>query len=78
MKIVFNEFAVEELNDAIDYYDLELPGLGNLFKEELQKSLHRIVEYPTSEINIFKSQTSDLIFHIKYNKKALKLNPGLL
>lgn len=26
MKIIFNELALEELKDAIDYYNLELPG----------------------------------------------------
>ena len=48
MKIIFNELALYEFEDAIDYYNLELPGLGDVFKEEIKKSIHRIHEYPTS------------------------------
>lgn len=48
MKMIFNELARDELKDAIDFYNLELPGLGNIFKKEIKKSIHRIVEYPSA------------------------------
>ena len=48
MEIIFNELARDELKDAIDFYNLELPGLGNIFKEEIKKSIHRILEYPSA------------------------------
>lgn len=35
-----------ELQDAIAFYELELPGLGKQFKEEVRKSISRLVTYP--------------------------------
>lgn len=48
MNIVFNELARDELNDTINFYNLELSGLGQKFKEEIKKALKRIVENPTA------------------------------
>ncbi len=48
MIIIFNELARDELKDATDFYNLELPGLGNTFKKEVKKSLQRILEYPSA------------------------------
>jgi hypothetical protein len=33
MKVIFNELAKFELEDAIEYYEVEHPGLGKRFKE---------------------------------------------
>lgn len=46
MRIVFSKFARQELNDAILYYDIQYPGLGKRFKEEVKKAALRISEYP--------------------------------
>jgi len=54
MTIIFNELALNEFIDAIDFYDLELPGLGNVFKNEIEKSVRRIYEYPTAWPNLTK------------------------
>jgi len=48
MQIIFNELAKDELNEAVDFYNFELPGSGNSFKEEIKKSINRILEYPTA------------------------------
>ena len=48
MRIIFNELARDELNDAVDFYNLELSELGNNFKEEMKKSINRIINYPTA------------------------------
>ena len=45
-KIEFLPTALLELNDAIEYYDLELPGLGTKFKEEVRTSLKRVSVFP--------------------------------
>lgn len=37
MKIVFSKYAKLELEDAIHFYELEFPGLGKRFKEEVKK-----------------------------------------
>ena len=46
MKIIFDKLAQRELQDAIEYYELEVPGLGPLFREEVKRGLRRIREYP--------------------------------
>ena len=48
MKVIFNELARDELNDTVDFYNLEFSGLGNNFKELIKKSINRIVEYPSA------------------------------
>ena len=46
MEVIFNELALKEFNDAIAYYELEVSGLGETFKEEIKKSIKRIIVYP--------------------------------
>ena len=46
MKTVFDKLAHLELEDASEYYELEVPGLGALFREEVKRGLRRIREYP--------------------------------
>ncbi|GBD88766.1 plasmid stabilization system protein [bacterium BMS3Abin03] len=46
MKVIFTNLAQKELNDAAAYYELEYPGLGKRFKEEIKKSIQRITEHP--------------------------------
>lgn len=43
MRVVFTTFARLELQDAIAFYELELPGLGRQFKEEIRKAILRVV-----------------------------------
>ena len=46
MKIVFDKLAQLELDDALEYYELEAPGLGKRFKVEVKSGIRRIHEYP--------------------------------
>ncbi len=46
MKINFLEIAQIELDDAIEYYNYELPGLGDAFLTEALNALDRIGEFP--------------------------------
>ncbi|CAN5325983.1 hypothetical protein BH23BAC3_BH23BAC3_29580 [soil metagenome] len=48
MYVKFSKYAVLELDDAVEYYNQELPGLGNRFKQHVRDSAQRILEYPTS------------------------------
>jgi hypothetical protein len=34
--IILNEFAVEELNDAVEFYNLQVDGLGSRFKDDIK------------------------------------------
>jgi hypothetical protein len=46
MKINFLKIAQIELDDAIEYYNYELPGLGDAFLTEVLNALDRIGEFP--------------------------------
>jgi hypothetical protein len=42
MKINFLEIAQIELDEAVKYYNYEVPGLGNAFLTEVLNALDRI------------------------------------
>ncbi|HET6527487.1 MAG TPA: type II toxin-antitoxin system RelE/ParE family toxin [Balneolaceae bacterium] len=46
MKVVFSKVAKQELDDAVYYYELEFKGLGKRFREEVRKSIVRIIDFP--------------------------------
>jgi len=39
MKVIFDELAILELDDASEFYELETPGLGARFREEVKKGI---------------------------------------
>ena len=41
-----HDAADVELNEAADYYDLESPGLGEVFLKDIEKGFRRIREHP--------------------------------
>ena len=42
----FHELADSELTDAARYYELETPGLGHAFLNEVERCLRLIAEHP--------------------------------
>ena len=46
LNVIFDKLAQLELDDASEYYELEVPGLGARFREEVKKGIRRICEYP--------------------------------
>jgi plasmid stabilization system protein ParE len=46
MRVIFSENAMQELHDAINYHDIERPGLGTELGEEIERMLLRIGEHP--------------------------------
>ncbi len=44
--ISIHEMAENELNDDADFYDLESPGLGETFINEIQKAIDLIARFP--------------------------------
>jgi hypothetical protein len=42
----FHRLADRELNEAAQYYDLESPGLGSSFLEEVDRCLQSIQDHP--------------------------------
>ncbi len=48
MNVLFNELALIEFRDAVEFYELEQTGLGKQFEEEIKRSLRRIKRYPAA------------------------------
>lgn len=46
MQIEFIEPAIIELDDAIEYYELQLTGLGNKFLSDLLETIELISKFP--------------------------------
>jgi plasmid stabilization system protein ParE len=46
MNVIFDILARLELDDATEYYDLEQPGLGKRFRNEVKQGIRRIRDYP--------------------------------
>ncbi|HYG62779.1 MAG TPA: type II toxin-antitoxin system RelE/ParE family toxin [Thermoanaerobaculia bacterium] len=40
--------AKKELDEAVDYYDAESPGLGRAFVSEIEDAFEQILDYPES------------------------------
>lgn len=46
MKVLFSEFARQELDDAVNYLEMEFEGLGDSFKNEVRLAAERIRKHP--------------------------------
>jgi plasmid stabilization system protein ParE len=44
--ISIHEVAEAEINEAADFYDIESPGLGSAFIDEIQRAIKSISEFP--------------------------------
>ncbi len=56
MKIEFLEPAQQELDEAIEYYNAQVVGLGNQFLDEVVNTLQRIADYP-EDWQVFSEKT---------------------
>ena len=48
MKIEFLPEAKYEIDDAVDFYELQVAGLGNTFKDIAKSTIKRIATFPTA------------------------------
>ena len=46
MEVHFTEPASIELDDAIQFYELQLPGLGKKFFNEIEETMELILHFP--------------------------------
>ena len=67
MKIIFSEFAVKELKDSIDYYELEFHGLGQKFKDEILTAINRIKKFPQAWTKVTKEIRKYTLHNFPYN-----------
>lgn len=46
LRFSIHEMAEAEINEAADFYDLEDPGLGSVFIDELERGIESIYQFP--------------------------------
>lgn len=46
--VSIHETAEAEINEAADFYDLENPGLGAVFVDDIQRAIEHIARFPES------------------------------
>jgi toxin ParE2 len=77
MRINFLQIAQIELDDAIDYYNYEIPGLGDAFLTEVLNALDRIGEFPEAwhpcSIRTRRCQTRRFPFGIIYQIRGKEI-----
>ncbi len=70
MEIRFLEIAQVELDDAVEYYNSESPGLGDQFLLDVVNALERIKQYPEAwhpfEDNTRRCQTRRFPYGVVY------------
>lgn len=52
MKVKFIPIAKSELDDAVVYYNLQLPGLGQRYKSEAKSTIKRIAIFPKAWVEV--------------------------
>jgi toxin ParE1/3/4 len=50
--VPLHEDADRELTDAVDYYELESPGLGSAFIDEVEAGFDRIRTHPDAAVEV--------------------------
>lgn len=74
MKVIILQQAIEELNDAVEYYEDKQSGLGLKLKEEIETHVNWIVhnpDVPRKRANcIQKSQSENFPYYIAYTIKS--------
>lgn len=68
MKVIFLRPALRELHEAINYYELQVQGLGSRFKIEIDLARKRIAAYrsrgPSKRLTF--ESVSSISFRIKF------------
>ena len=73
MRILFLEPAKAELDEAVEYYEYEQPGLGEAFLYEILNALERIGRFPDAWQRLSsrarRCQTRRFPFGVVYQKR---------
>lgn len=66
MSFTIHPLAKVELNDAVDYYEEQQPGLGLEFAEEVFSTIQRILQFPTAWTELSQSSRRCLTNRFPY------------
>lgn len=66
MKTLFLSTAEKEFAATIEFYEMEMPGLGEAFIREVENSITRIKQFPQSYIALGKQSRRCLVLRFPY------------
>lgn len=65
--VSFHEAAELEMNEAAEYYESRVTGLGFAFLSEVERCIDIIVENPESSTPVLKNIRRKLLMHFPYS-----------
>jgi len=78
MKARFIFPANEELDEAVNYYNFQVPGLGNQFYKEVNQAIERIIKFPDAWTKVGKNTRRYLLRRFPYALLYSKENGKIL
>lgn len=78
MKARFIFPADEELNEAVNYYNYQLPGLGHQFYQEVNQAIDRIVKFPDAWTKVGKYSRRYILRRFPYALYYSKENSDII
>ncbi len=73
-QVIIDKIALQEAQDAYDFYEFKHPGLGDKFKEELEKGIESIIENPEHNRKIKNEIRQSLLHKFPYVIVYEKMN----
>jgi len=77
VKIEIHELAVQEFDDAIEWYEIQFPGLGARFRKEVVTQIRKAAKNPTwylrEEENIYKVYIPKFPYKVLYTSSENKI-----
>lgn len=67
MKVEFIEPAFIELDDAIEYYNVQSSGLGNIFLEKVLTNVRLIAKFPSAWLKYTENTYTTTLRKFPYN-----------
>ena len=67
MQVAFIEPALLELDDAIEYYNLQAEGIGQKFLDEVLETIDLILQFPQLWSNITANTRKAVLRKFPYN-----------
>ena len=66
LPLQFDPEALEEYDDAHDYFDARRPGLAQAFEDEVEKVFHRIVLFPRMHTEVYRGVRRAVVNRFPY------------
>jgi toxin ParE1/3/4 len=74
MKLIIHELAEIELNEAAQFYESEVSGLGEVFLSEAERSMQQICDHPNAGMKVLENVRRKLLRRFPYSVMYLVMD----